>query len=114
MTLVEVAVALAVLTVAAGALLQVLAAVNSGQQRLWASQKAFELARNAAEDLIQCETDWMALAGEYDAWDDVDVAIESAGGSPDAAWSKVTVRATVPVGAGDEVESATLVFGRQD
>jgi type II secretory pathway pseudopilin PulG len=114
MTLVEVAIALGVLSVAVGSLLQVLAAVNNGQQRLWASQEAHETARNVAEDLIQCSGDWGTLAGEYDAWDDVEVVVEPGGGLPDAGWSKVTVRSTVPVGSGDEVETATVVFGRQN
>jgi prepilin-type N-terminal cleavage/methylation domain-containing protein len=112
MTLVELTVALAVLTVAAGSMIQVLNAVNTGQATLWNKQQALHTAEDVAENVLGCEDDWQALCNGYDARPDVDVVVENGDGDPASGWSKITVRVRpVSVSAAAD-EEVVLVFGK--
>ncbi len=112
MTLVELTVALAVLTVAVGCMIQVLNFVNTGQAALRDKQQALHTAEDVAENVLGCEDDWQALCDGYDARPDVDVAVEDGDSDPASGWSKITVRvrpASISAAADEEV---ILVFGK--
>ncbi len=112
MTLVELAVALAVLTIAAGCMIQVLNSVNTGQVTLWNKQQALRTAQDVAENVLGCEGDWQAVCDGYDARPDVDVAVEDGDGDPVSGWSKITVHVRAVSVSAAAAEEATLVFGR--
>lgn len=112
LTLVELAIALGVLAIAVGCLVEVLAAVSVGHGRLANRQRAFQTARHVAERVIRCSGDWQALCAEYDSLPDVAVTAEDGDGDPNSGWAKITVRVDVPAVRGGRAEEATLVFGR--
>lgn len=112
MTLVELTVALAVLTVAAGCMIQVLNAVNVGQVALRNRQQALRTATDVAENVVACTGDWQALCDGYDARADVDVVVENGDGDPGSGWVKITVHVTTASISVAAPEEATLVFGR--
>jgi len=112
MTLVELTVALAVLTVAVGCMIQVLNSVNTGQATLWNKQLALRTAQDIAENVLGCEGDWQAVCDGYDARSDVDVVVEDGDGDPVSGWSKITVHVRAVSVSAAAAEEATLVFGR--
>ena len=112
MTLVELTVALAVLTVAVGCMIQVLNSVNVGQATLQNKQLALRMAENVAENVVGCEDDWQALCDEYDARPDVDVVVEDGDNDPAYGWVKITVHVTTVSISAAAAEEAVLVFGR--
>ena len=111
-TLVELAVALAVLTIAVGCMIQVLNSVNTGQVTLWNKQQVLQTAQDVAENVLACEGDWQAVCAGYDARPDVDVVVEDGGGDPVSGWSKITVHVRAVSVSAAAAEEATLVFGR--
>ncbi|MFO7897808.1 MAG: type II secretion system protein [Planctomycetota bacterium] len=112
MTLVELSVALGLLTIAVSCLVQVLVAVSDGQQQARNSRDALAKARNVAEDVIRCTGDWQSLCDQYDAQDGVDVVVEYGDGDPDSDWWQVTVRVRRPADADGPAREAALVFGK--
>ncbi|MFW6157813.1 MAG: type IV pilus modification PilV family protein [Planctomycetota bacterium] len=112
MTLVELSVALGLLTIAVSCLVQVLVAVSDGQQQARNSRDALAKARNVAEDVIRCTGDWQSVCDQYDAQDGVDVAVEDGDGDPDSGWWQVTVRVRRPADADGPAREASLVFGK--
>jgi len=105
-------VALGILAVAVGCLIQALGYASVGQERLANRQRALGTARNVAEDVLQCQGDWRALCSQYDASSDVDVTVQHGDGDPGSGWSRITVRVDVPSLTGGTTEQVTLVFGR--
>lgn len=112
MTLVELAVALAILTVAVGCMIQVLNSVNIGQATLWNKQVALRTAQDVAENVLGSEGDWQAVCDGYNARPDVDVVVEDGDGDPVSGWSKITVHVRAVSVSAAAAEEATLVFGR--
>lgn len=112
MTLVELTIALGVLTVAVGCLVEVLMAVNIGQERLSNRQQALETARNIAERVIGCDGDWQALCTEYNSESGVDVAVQDGDGAPNSGWARISVHVQTPSLSGEAAGKVTLVFGR--
>ena len=112
MTLVELTVALAILTVAAGCMIQMLVAVSAGQSALRSKQQALHTAGDVAENVLACTGDWQALCSEYNAEPDVDVVVENGDGDPASGWSKITVRVRAASTSDAQEERATLVFGK--
>ena len=112
MTLVELTVALAILTVAVGSMIQVLNAVNVTQVTLSNKQQALSTAKDVAESVAGCTGDWQALCDAYDARPDVDVVVEDGDGDPGSGWSKISVHVRpVSVSAAAD-EEVVLVLGR--
>ena len=114
MTLVELTIALAILTVAVGCLIQVLSAVSSGQGTLWHRQQALHTARDIAEDVIAEQADWQGLCSTYDARPDADVAVENGDGNPMSGWHQITVRVRAGSFSGQPEQEVALVFGKVD
>ncbi|MFH1730393.1 MAG: hypothetical protein ABIF82_01935 [Planctomycetota bacterium] len=112
MTLAELAVALAVLTIAVGCMIQVLSSVGTGQVTVWNKQQALRTAQDVAENVLGCEGDWQAVCDGYDARPDVDVVVENGDGDPVSGWSKITVHVRAVSVSAAAAEEATLVFGR--
>ena len=112
MTLVELAVALAVLTIAVGCMIQVLNSVNTGQVTVWNKQQALRAAQDVAENVLGCEGDWQAVCDGYDSRPDVDVVVEDGDGDPASGWSKITVHVRAISVSAAAAEQATLVFAR--
>jgi len=112
LTLVELTVALGILAVAVGCLIQTLGYASLGQERLAKRQRALCSAQNVAEDVLQCQGDWRALCSQYDAASDLEVTVQDGDGDPGSGWSKITVRVAVPSLTGGTAEQVTLVFGR--
>ena len=114
MTLVEMTVALAVLAVAAGCLIQVLTSVSAGQQRLAGKQTALDAAKQQAEEILQFTGDSAALHGAFS--NPPTVVIRDGDGDQvfDSGWAVVTVCGTVPSIAGEAEETVKLVFGKAD
>ncbi len=110
-TLVELIVALGLLTVAVGCLVQVLVAVSDGQQQAHNTRQALAKAQEIAETVIGHTGDWQALCAQYDAVDGMDVVVKAAGSHATANWWKVIVRVQYPADIGSEAHRATLVFG---
>ncbi len=110
-TLIEIAVALGLLTVAVGCLIQVLVAVSDGQQQAHNTRQALAKAQKVAETVIGHTGDWQALCDQYDAVDGIDVVVEAAGNHSTTNWWKVIVRVQYPADIGSEAHRATLVFG---
>ena len=75
LTLVELTVALGILAVAVGCLIQTLGYASLGQERLAKRQRALCSAQNVAEDVLQCQGDWRALCSQYDAASDLEVTV---------------------------------------
>jgi prepilin-type N-terminal cleavage/methylation domain-containing protein len=114
MTLVEMTVALAVLAVAAGCLIQVLTTISAGQQRLAGRQAALDAAKQQAEEILQFTGDSAALYGAFNS--PPDVLIRDGDGDQvfDSGWVAVTVCGTVQSIAGEAEETVKLVFGKAD
>lgn len=112
MTLIELTIALGLLTVAVGCLIEVLTAVSIGQERLSNRQHAFETARNIAERVIRCDGDWRALCAEYDSESGVGVVVQDGDGDPSSRWAKISVHVETPSLSGGPAGEVTLVFGR--
>jgi type II secretory pathway pseudopilin PulG len=112
MTLVELCLALGVLTVAVGCLIEVLGSVSVGQEGLAKRQEAMRTAQNTAEDVLDCDGDWQALCTAYDAEPNIDVTVEDGDGDPGSGWSKITVRVAAPSLKGGPDQHVTLVLGR--
>jgi len=112
MTLIEVTLALGVLAVAVGCLVEILASVSIGHERLRNRQAGVQAARNVAERVIQCNGDWRALCAEFEAMPDVAVSVQDGDGDPASGWAKITVRVDVPSLRGGPAEQIALVFGR--
>ena len=112
LTLVELTVALGILAVVVGCLIQTLGYASVGQERLANRRRALSTAQNVAEDVLQCQGDWRALCSQYDASSDIEVAVQDGVGDPGSGWSKITVRVPVPSLTGGTTEQVTLVFGR--
>ena len=112
LTLVELALALGILTVAVGALIQLLWSANTGHERLRNRQWAFQKARNIAEDVLRADSGWEALCTAYDAEDGVDVVVEDGDGDPLSEWHKVSVWVVYPPAGEGVAEEAVLVFGK--
>ncbi len=114
MTLVELTLALAILTIAVGCLIQVLSAVSSGQGTLWNRQQALDTAQGIAEDVIEEEADWQGLCSTYDTRPDVDVVVEDGDGNPASGWHQITIRVRAGSFSGQTEQEVTLVFGKVD
>lgn len=114
MTLIELTIALGILAVAVGCLIQVLSGVSSGQGNLWNRQQALHTAQSIAEDVIEEQADWQGLCTTYDARPDVDVAVEDGDGSPTSGWHQITVRVRAGSFSGQAEQEVALVFGKTD
>jgi len=112
MTLIELTIALGILTVAVGCLVQILSSINVGQKELAGRQAALRMARTVAERIIECDDDWQALCDQYDALPDVRVAVADGDGDSGSGWSQITVRVESPLLAQAGTRDATLVFGK--
>jgi type II secretory pathway pseudopilin PulG len=114
MTLIELTVALCVLAVATGCLIQVLVALNAGRERLWKKQQALDAAKQTAEAMIAFDGESDEL---YDAYHDPPRVIVQDGDGDltfDSGWARVTIRETVPSVAGEAEEEVKLVFGKAE
>jgi len=114
MTLVELTVALALLTVTVSCLVELLVSVNTGQQRLRHKQQAYETATQIAEDVLHSTGDWQALCDSYDARDDVEVVVQDGDDDPASGWVQIVVRVALQTVGNGRAEAAQIAFGRSD
>jgi Tfp pilus assembly protein PilV len=111
MTLIEIALAVGMLTIVIGALAQVLIHVGSGQAEARNRQRALWMAHNIAENVMHHSGDWHQQCSDYDATPGVDVVVQD-GAGPGSGWSKITVQVRVPPEDPTANKAVTLVFGR--
>lgn len=113
MTIVELTLALGILAVTVGGLIELQAAVNIRQQELWNRQVALRSAQNIADAVINETGDWQALCTTYSALPGVAISVEDGNDDPLSGWAKVTVHVSVASISRSPDPGTVLVFGRQ-
>ena len=113
MTLVELTLALGILAVTVGGLIELQVAVNTRQQELWNLQEALRRAQNIADAVINETGNWQTLCTTYRALPGVAINVEDGNDDPLSGWAKVTVHVSAPSISGSSDPGTVLVFGRQ-